>query len=246
MAICLHLVAQHRWLQLAPTTADSIPVSPLPCSPLSCSSAIVPTWKRKVPDAHRAVSISLKGEDTARWSLSKAFFLSLNASNFTLPEPQLLLCKDWCFNCWSIHPEGENPGCALTVLSAGAYSFLPILAQGCSTSQRIGQKSTDNAALGMLSNTKSGLDCSKAFRCQWVSAAKDSGPVCTSSRKRDLWFLFTFNARVVLRGVCPSQRRLTSPGKSPAFMRNFQGNLKRQIWKSSAIILPLREESYRK
>lgn len=32
-----------------------------------------------------------------RSSFSKAFFLNLNASNFTLPEPQLLLCKIWHF-----------------------------------------------------------------------------------------------------------------------------------------------------
>lgn len=101
----LFLLAQRWWLQLA---LNTVPISPLQPSPLSyCSPS---AWKTTVHDAQCCHVVSVcylvvvsRNNFEVRWyswprsSFSKAFFLSLNASNFTLPEPQLLLCKIWHF-----------------------------------------------------------------------------------------------------------------------------------------------------
>ena len=163
-----------------------------------------------------------------RSSFSKAFFLNLNASNFTLPDTELLLCKIWHFKLLMNPSWRWNSGLCIEDVECRCI-FRPV-----NPSTRMLHQPTDRTGIWRqyplptrFSKTRRGLECSKAFRRQWASAKKDSGPVCTSSKTSDLWFLFTFHATcqitmMFLKSLCPSQRSLTSPGKFPAFMRNFQ------------------------
>lgn len=82
------------------------PISPPQSSPLHCCSSLVlrsmmhntatslgfVTWA-----AVSSNNFKVRRYSWPRSSFSKAFFLNLNASNFSFPEPQLLLCKFWHF-----------------------------------------------------------------------------------------------------------------------------------------------------